>query len=166
MDVGGGVFRGRRGTFDREIEGRWRPGDFADLRLTAITPGYGRSVTVHPWAKDLRSIVLRLAGEEPIRARILNLEGRPIAGVRVEAVQVYPSKKEWLDRWLAAIPPNADFFGIGRGMDEKAGQMRGPPQPRRISLRPTNTPAGSPRPSPTRTARSKSGDWATKGWSC
>ena len=57
-----------RRTFDREIDGRWRPGDFRTVRLSAITPGYGRSITVHPWAKDLRSIVLRLAGEEPIHA--------------------------------------------------------------------------------------------------
>jgi len=114
-----------RGAFDRDFDGRWRPGDFASVRLSAIMPGYGRSITVQPWTKDLRSIVLRLADDEPIQARILNLEGRPIAGVRVEAVQVYPSKKEWLDRWLASIPPNAEFSGIGRGMDEKAAQMKG-----------------------------------------
>jgi hypothetical protein len=113
-----------RGAFDRDFDGRWRPGDSASVRLSAIMLGYGRSSTVQPWTKDLRSIVLRLADDEPIRARILNLEGRPIAGVRIDAVQVYPSKKEWIDRWLADIPPNAVFSGIGRPTDEKVTQMK------------------------------------------
>jgi beta-lactamase regulating signal transducer with metallopeptidase domain/protocatechuate 3,4-dioxygenase beta subunit len=114
-----------RGAFDREFDGRWRPGDAADIRLTALMPGYGRSPTVDVRPKNMLSVVLRLADEEPIRAHILNLEGRPISGVRVEAVEVYPSKKEWIDRWLAAIPPNAEISGIGRGSDEKAAEMKG-----------------------------------------
>ncbi len=87
-------------------------------------PGYGRSITVHPWTNDLRSMVLRLADDAPIRARVLNLEGRPIAGVRVEAVQMCPSKKEWIDRWLAEIPPHAIFSGIGGTTDENVTQLK------------------------------------------
>jgi beta-lactamase regulating signal transducer with metallopeptidase domain len=113
-----------RGAFDRDFDGRWRPSDSAAVRLSAITPGYGRSSSVQPWTNDLRSIVLRLADDEPIRARVLNLEGRPIASVRVDAVQVYPSKKEWIDRWLAEIPPHAIFSGIGRTTDQKFTPMK------------------------------------------
>ena len=58
-----------RGAFDREFDGRWRPGDSGGIRLSAIMPGYGRSITVHPWTNDLRSIVLRLAEDAPIRAQ-------------------------------------------------------------------------------------------------
>jgi beta-lactamase regulating signal transducer with metallopeptidase domain len=113
-----------RGAFDRDFDGRWRPGDSGGVRLSAIMPGYGRSITVHPWTNELRSIVLRLAEDAPLRARVLNLEGRPIAGVRVEAVQVCPSKKEWIDRWLAEIPPHAIFSGIGGSTDEKGTQLK------------------------------------------
>ena len=44
--------------------------------------------------------------------------------MRVEAVQVYPSKKEWIDRWLAEIPPHAIFAGIGNTPDEKVTQLK------------------------------------------
>jgi beta-lactamase regulating signal transducer with metallopeptidase domain len=113
-----------RGAFDRDFDGRWRPSDWSGVRLTAILPGYGRSITVHPWTTDLRSIVLRLADDAPVRARVLNLEGRPIAGVRVDAVLVLPSKKEWIDRWLAEIPPHAIFSGVSGTTDEKVTHMK------------------------------------------
>ncbi len=132
-------------------------------------PGYGRSPAVDVRPKNLRSIVLHLADEEPIRARILNLEGRPIAGVRVEAVQVYPSKKEWVDAWLAAIPPDAESFGIGRGLDQKMGQMKGASKTvlhfpaESIGMDPW---PGSPPPLRTPRGKSNSGASAATGWFC
>ena len=106
MDAGRGVFdrrtrsirsRLRRSVATARVRGRTALGNHARLRAF-----HDRS-TVD--LKDLtRSMVLRLADDEPIRARILNLEGRPIAGVRIDAVGRV-SQQKGMDRSLARRDP-------------------------------------------------------------
>lgn len=112
------------GAFDRELDGRWRPGDWSGVRLSAIMPGYGLSSSIQPRTDKLRSIVLRLADDAPIRARVLNLEGRPVAGVRIETVNIVASKKEWIDRWLAEIPPHPIFSTWAGATEEQVAHMK------------------------------------------
>ncbi len=72
--------------------------------ILAAADGYGFAVAPlgKPGAADL---MLRLVKDDlPIRGRILNLEGKPVAGVRVRIGDaLYIPKKDDLTTWLAAV---------------------------------------------------------------
>jgi hypothetical protein len=72
--------------------------------VLAAADGYGFAVAPlgKPGATDL---LLRLVKDDrPIRGRILNLEGKPVAGARIRiADALYIPKKDDLTTWLAAV---------------------------------------------------------------
>ena len=74
--------------------------------LMAITPGYGPA-----WAtvldKGSIGIVLQLSPEHTIKGRVIDLEGRPVAGARLRPYQIMDSASGSLDSWLAAAERNA-----------------------------------------------------------
>ncbi len=86
-----------------------------DVHVMAAAQGYGFAVARLSKPKGAADLTLRLVkDDEPIRGRILNLEGKPIAGVRVSindidplnAAPLYTPKKGDLTAWLAALKAN------------------------------------------------------------
>ncbi|HXY36189.1 MAG TPA: M56 family metallopeptidase, partial [Planctomycetaceae bacterium] len=70
--------------------------------LWATLAGYGLAhATYVPDEKT--PIVLHLLDEEPIRGRLIDLEGRPIRDARVEVFQYFDTTAAAIDRWIASI---------------------------------------------------------------
>ncbi|AMV28513.1 ECF RNA polymerase sigma factor SigE [Gemmata sp. SH-PL17] len=82
--------------------------------VLATAPGHGiawESVLVRP----VPALTLRLMPDEPIRGKVVNLEGKPVAGVRVSVtVATKPREDKTLDRWLESThnPKNEQFAPI------------------------------------------------------
>jgi RNA polymerase sigma factor (sigma-70 family) len=77
------------------------------LTLTAHVPGYGAAAVETHSPDELKERTLRLVKDDvPIRGRILNLEGRPIAGVTVRPVAVVANAANDLGRLIEAAHTN------------------------------------------------------------
>ncbi|WP_171474770.1 sigma-70 family RNA polymerase sigma factor [Frigoriglobus tundricola] len=82
--------------------------------VVATAPGCGvalRSVGSRP----LPARTLRLTPDEPVRGKVIDLEGKPVAGVHISVVTVVqPHADKTLDRWLKAggKPKDAEPFGF------------------------------------------------------
>jgi RNA polymerase sigma factor (sigma-70 family) len=105
------------------------------LVLTAHVPGLGPAATVELTSPDeLKDRTLRLVKDDvPIRGRILNLEGKPIAGVTVRPVAVTAFAADDLGSIIQAIetnsqagsitrqrPTSSTFSAVGAGLTQKA----------------------------------------------
>jgi RNA polymerase sigma factor (sigma-70 family) len=93
-------------------DGRFRLSAARDRQpLVAVADGYGPA-----WANDFSKpggLTLRLVADDvPITGRILDLQGRPVAGVTLkpQALKAAPSGK--LDAWLAATRTRRDGIGL------------------------------------------------------
>jgi len=85
------------------------------LYVLAAAEGYGFAVAPLDKPDTAANLTLRLVKDEvPIRGRVLNLEGKPIAGVRVRVNdleplnqgQVYLPNRGDLSAWIAALKAN------------------------------------------------------------
>jgi beta-lactamase regulating signal transducer with metallopeptidase domain len=87
-----------RASFDARVMNQIGRG----VSLWAALSGYG--LAVHPLVPNEKadSIVMRLAEEQPIRGRIIDLEGRPVRDARVEAVRYVNTATAAIDEWLAS----------------------------------------------------------------
>ncbi|WP_227254580.1 carboxypeptidase regulatory-like domain-containing protein [Frigoriglobus tundricola] len=75
--------------------------------VIATAPGLGIAWT--DWdalrARPVPALTLHLTADEPIRGKVVNLEGKPIAGVSVSVIRLYrPEKEKTLDAWLKTAP--------------------------------------------------------------
>ncbi|MBP3956890.1 sigma-70 family RNA polymerase sigma factor [Gemmata sp. G18] len=82
--------------------------------VLATAPGYGIA-----WgsvlARPVPVLTLRLTPDEPIRGKVVNLEGKPVAGVRVSVTAAHkPVEDKTLDRWLEATrgPKNEQLVPV------------------------------------------------------
>ena len=106
-----------------------------------MLPGYGLVVRPLPSISDWpQPIVLKLAQEEPIRGRIVDLEGRPVREARVELIRYFDTTTDSIDQWLAAIsklprPINAflDDEGDSAGRSAPGGPYLHVDSPQRVS---------------------------------
>jgi protocatechuate 3,4-dioxygenase beta subunit len=57
-----------------------------------------------------KPLVMKLVPDRPIRARILDLEGKPVAGARVRVVTVTDSLARGLGPWLAAMKSGVERY--------------------------------------------------------
>jgi RNA polymerase sigma factor (sigma-70 family) len=81
------------------------------LTLTAHVPGYGPAAVETTSGDELKDRTLRLVKDDvPIRGRILNLEGRPIAGVTVRPIAVIANVAGDLGRLIKAIETNTSIW--------------------------------------------------------
>ncbi|HEU5430151.1 MAG TPA: carboxypeptidase-like regulatory domain-containing protein, partial [Thermomicrobiales bacterium] len=81
------------------------------LTLTAHVPGFGPAAIETNSPDELKDRTLRLVKDDvPIRGRILNLEGRPIAGVTVRPVAVVATAANDLGRLIEAIETNKNLW--------------------------------------------------------
>jgi RNA polymerase sigma factor (sigma-70 family) len=75
------------------------------LTVTAHLAGRGPAATVETGSPDeLKECTLRLVPDDvPIRGRVLNLEGKPVAGITVRPVAVVGNAVNDLSKWAKAI---------------------------------------------------------------
>jgi beta-lactamase regulating signal transducer with metallopeptidase domain/protocatechuate 3,4-dioxygenase beta subunit len=83
--------------FDAIIESR------ASINLWATLNGYGLALHSLAPGEQTDSIVMNLLVEEPIRGRIIDLEGRPVPQARVELTRYTDTTTAWIDQWLASF---------------------------------------------------------------
>lgn len=77
-----------------------------DLPLIAAADGYGVTGTELPRGKSTVEVTLRLVEDHPIRGKIVNTEGKPLAGIGVRVVELATSTEERLDTFLTAWKHN------------------------------------------------------------
>ncbi len=114
--------------------------DRRPLTIWGTLPGYGLVVRPLGSSSDAQPIVLQLAQEEPIRGRIVDLEGRPVREARVELIRYFDTTTDSIDQWLAAIsklprPINAflDDEGDSAGRSAPGGPYLHVDSPQRVS---------------------------------
>jgi RNA polymerase sigma factor (sigma-70 family) len=73
-----------------------------DSYIIATAPGFGMEWSdVFSWKDNPSELALRLVKDVPITGRVVNTEGKPVAGVRVSPESVYVPKDNDLDKYLA-----------------------------------------------------------------
>jgi beta-lactamase regulating signal transducer with metallopeptidase domain/protocatechuate 3,4-dioxygenase beta subunit len=78
------------------------------IGVLATVPGYGFGYAEIPQVEDKGPIKVHLAPPQEIRGRLVDLEGRPIAGATVRVFDVvFSESSEKVDEWLAALPEAA-----------------------------------------------------------
>jgi RNA polymerase sigma factor (sigma-70 family) len=81
------------------------------LTLTAHVPGFGPAAVEAMSPDELKGRTLRLVKDDvSIRGRILNLEGRPIAGVTVRPIAVVANAANDLGRLIETIESNKNIW--------------------------------------------------------
>lgn len=84
---------------------------FSGPLVAAFAEGYGPDWTDELMVGDPGGIVLKLVADDvPITGRLLDLEGRPVSGVKVRVIQVDATPQGDLSRWLKAIQKEAIGF--------------------------------------------------------
>ncbi len=72
-------------------------------RITAAAPGYGIGWVNIPPDGTRDDLAIRLVPDDvPITGRIIDLQGKPVAGASLQVLQVNAAPDESLDLWLAA----------------------------------------------------------------
>jgi RNA polymerase sigma factor (sigma-70 family) len=99
-------------------EGRFRvsiPPEAKDGYLFAQAEGFGMDFLEISKSDLKKALEFRLVKDRPIRGRIVNTEGKPVAGVRVavKSVNVYPNRS--LDSFLAVWKKRHYMSGIPSG---------------------------------------------------
>jgi protocatechuate 3,4-dioxygenase beta subunit len=81
-------------------------------RLVASAPGFGPGVVeLGDQLSETHDVTLRLARDDvPIEGRIVDLQGKPIAGVKVEISGLYGNRRGDLNQWLNAIRTDPRAF--------------------------------------------------------
>ncbi len=75
--------------------------------VVATAEGYGPAVSLHAASEAAADLALRLVKDDvPVRGRILNLEGKPLAGVTVHVAGLSVPANGDLTPWLKAIEAN------------------------------------------------------------
>jgi beta-lactamase regulating signal transducer with metallopeptidase domain/protocatechuate 3,4-dioxygenase beta subunit/5-hydroxyisourate hydrolase-like protein (transthyretin family) len=72
-------------------------------RIAASHPGYGGAWVTFNDIDDRNSVQLQLVEDLPIRGRVIDLEGRPVAGVTVKLSNAAESLNRDLTPWLEAV---------------------------------------------------------------
>jgi RNA polymerase sigma factor (sigma-70 family) len=79
------------------------------IRVVATHEKFGVAL---PSGKPGDELALRLVEDLPVRGRVLDLQGKPVAGVTVTPLRVQASPKESLDDWLAKLKAAEDQANI------------------------------------------------------
>jgi protocatechuate 3,4-dioxygenase beta subunit len=107
----------------------------AGAQVVATADGFGPAWAAANTKKD-KSLELQLVKDEPINGRILTLEGKPIAGVRVRVLEVSVPTGPDLSNWLAELKANArpihevqpKYFHHEGRLFETDGELPGQPE--------------------------------------
>jgi len=104
-------------------------------QLVTTADGFGAAWAAAKMAKD-KPLELKLVQDEPINGRILTLEGKPIAGVRIRVLEVSVPAGPDLSNLLAELKANArpiheihvKYFDYQRRLFETGGVLPGQPE--------------------------------------
>src|SRR5580692_3115743 len=113
------------GRFSQSIERDWKAEEHSRIDVTALAPGYGFATPTSFAPAYNRPLELKLVADEPVRGRVLDLQGRPVAGARLDIRRICCSTPRLVDRWLAALPPKPVFGGYGSVNGDEAPLMYG-----------------------------------------
>jgi RNA polymerase sigma factor (sigma-70 family) len=99
----------RQQDYDQELESSWQ-----DVYLLAAAQGYGCAVARLGQPESTADLILNLTKDVPIRGRVLDLQGRPVPGIRVSITNfnslntphLHVPKKDDLTAWLTALKAN------------------------------------------------------------
>ena len=107
-------------TYSTESLDKGRSTDGLHIVATAI--GHGPAWTYRRQLKQNASPTLSLARNENVRGRVLDMEGKPISGVRVSVHSLRPAVSEqaitkWIKEAKTKAPPARldDYFSAGMG---------------------------------------------------
>jgi beta-lactamase regulating signal transducer with metallopeptidase domain len=104
---------GPRGEFELSyrksqfLEGVARPEQWKETTVVAEADRFGLEWVAWGDIEPSKPLELRLVPDIPIHGRVLDLQGRPVAGVRVHLGGVEASHRGRLDDWLAAVKKGA-----------------------------------------------------------
>src|SRR5262249_52903636 len=77
------------------------------VHLAATKDGFG--IALPPERFDPKELVLRLVSDDvPVRGRVLDLQGKPVAGATVTPTHMWATPDESLTDWLKAIGAEDD----------------------------------------------------------
>src|SRR5207244_2242186 len=89
--------------------------DAPPVQVMAIAEGYGCDwVHVGPAKEEL---TLRLVKDVPIRGRILDLDGRPVAGAKLKVTSVWVPKGDDLRSYLEAVRQGDHRYAFAKRWD-------------------------------------------------
>jgi beta-lactamase regulating signal transducer with metallopeptidase domain len=90
-----------------------------EINLWATLYGYG--LALHPLVPAEKSglIEMKLVEDEPIRGRVVDLEGQPVRDARIEVFRYYDTTTQWVDQFLASAAavqgaPDTVLFNVMR----------------------------------------------------
>ena len=84
--------------FDENWRDIWKT-----TQIAASLTGYGPAWVIYGGIDATQPLTLRLVEDLPLRGRVIDLEGRPIAGTSVKVSAPQAAKEEDLSRWIAGI---------------------------------------------------------------
>jgi beta-lactamase regulating signal transducer with metallopeptidase domain len=90
--------------------------------LFAQSPGFGAQWTRWPDIDPTKPLVLTLARDLPIRGRVVDLQGSPVAGVRVGVMGIEKTAEGNLDATLASMQSDPSGFSIKRSIPNMLGK--------------------------------------------
>ncbi len=94
-------------SFGGHLNRTWRT-----VTIAATLPGFGFQWTNWTYIDPAKTPVLKLVRDVPIRGRVMNLEGKPVPGVRVRILSVDKQWEKDLDAGFAAM--KSDPRGLSR----------------------------------------------------
>ena len=81
--------------------------------LVASLPGFGAAWCDCDPTKADQQTSLQLVADEPVEGRVIDLEGRPVAGVKAEVISLTTNRKNDLSAWLASLKNGVPTFVVG-----------------------------------------------------
>jgi beta-lactamase regulating signal transducer with metallopeptidase domain/uncharacterized GH25 family protein len=85
-------------------------GEWQFATIVAVAKDYGPAWVTYFDVASSGDITLQLVPDEPIDGRIVNLEGEPVAGARVELVGIQTNDEDNLSRWLDGIRAGTNVY--------------------------------------------------------
>jgi beta-lactamase regulating signal transducer with metallopeptidase domain len=113
------------GRFSQDVDLKLKPENHSAINVTAAGQGYGVAISYPFNPNRNQPLELRLVEDQPVRGRVLDLQGRPVSGARLELRRMCCSTPRLVDRWLAALPPNPVFAGYGNIRDDETPFLYG-----------------------------------------
>ncbi len=94
---------------DVERQELWR-----HVLVSAFAPGFGPGWQQRAYVPEEQEAVLSLVKDLPLRGRVIDLEGRPVAGVQVTVSDLAAAEEEELDAWLRSLQSGEGRGGLAR----------------------------------------------------
>ncbi len=98
----------RKSQFETNIG---NPQQWRHAAIAAVVDGYGSAWTYYEDVEPDKRATLKLVPDVPIEGRIVDLEGRPVAGATIHVGSVNTNEKDDLGPWVDAVRSGIPYFG-------------------------------------------------------